>query len=577
MINALRAFRTTLKDWLDRVWPGERACLRMDLILKVLLVAIALAVFWGNVDQVYKIPVNKPYFDGEWDEPFAINAGINIIRFNGDPVFYNYGGTTSYSHALIFYLYCNSKGISPYYQEMDTRFKNPGWPINRKIYPVKPIYIAKVVSYIIFLAGAFFYVGLFTLLLLPAVFWLLPSVLSGPMMSYMASQMLPETHLTLLAGFTALFFAKAILAREKKKGDLNHYFRWLILCAVFASLTTAAKLNAAYIVALPLSLLWKPFREKFMTWKRTGMVSLALVLPYVLVNPAILFNISRYKDWLLEMSELSGTSPGIWADRIKPITQVLNELYLYKTLPLAAVILLAIWAGVVIFRRNPVAFGGFLFFMLYSFVTIANMKHAFYGRHLMFLVLPFGVFLLFPFIEIFQRAGVRLKAAITLACLIITLWIYPPHKVVGNIFALKGKSFTNSWKQESRDRLAKFAKTNNSVLYFYDYHGFSLPETIYHQIIPFSNIDELPEQLKDNEYVAFIRYKKAGKGVFNPIDKYGADVRELRERYKTFRVFGKRGGAHDINDQSPLGNPTILLMKAKNRQKKQHESKTGIK
>lgn len=573
MKHTVRNFSDNTLKWLDRIWPGKKTCIRMDRILKILLVTIAMAVFWGNVDQIYKIPVDKPYFDGQWDETFAINAGINVLRFKGDPVFYNYGGTAAYPHALIFYYYCKANHVVPYYKEMDTKFKNPGWPINRKIYPVKPIYIAKVVSYIIFLAGALLYVGLFTLLLLPVVFWLVPALLSGSMMNYMAPQMLPETHITLLAGLTVIFFAKALLIDKNENAYHVSYFRWLILCAVFASFTAAAKLNTVYIVILPLSLLWYLFRENYLTWKRLALVSSALALPYILVNPAIIFNFSQYKAWLLEMNKLSAVSTGIWADRIKPITQMLNEIYFYKTIPLIIVILFAVWACVEMFRRNPVAFAGFVFFMMYTFITLANMKHVLYGRHLMFLVLPAGLFLMFPLIQLYQRAGVRVKTAITLICLIITLWFYPPHKVVGKVVSLKEKTFVNSWKKESRDRLAEFVKTQNAVLYFYDYHGFCLPESIYDRIIPFSDPGTLPGQLHANEYIAFVRYKKAGKGVFNPIDKYTADVKKLFERYKTVKVFGRRGGAHDINDQSPLHHPTIELLKAKNAQKARNETR----
>jgi hypothetical protein len=446
---------------------------------------------------------------------------------------------------------------------MDTKFKNPQWPVDRKIYPVKPVYIAKVVSYIIFLAGAFLVVGLTALFLLPVVFWLIPAIMSGHMVNYMASQMLPETHLTLLAGLTMIFFLKAVLVKEQ---DTPSYFKWLILCAVFASFTTAAKINAAYIALLPLSLMWRLYKENGLAWKRAGMIAAALSVPYVLVNPALIFNFNAYKTWLLEMRELSGTAPGIWAERVKPIAQVLKDLHLYNVFPAALLILLFILACVVMIKKNPAAFGGFMFFFLFSFSIIANMKHAFYGRHLMFLILPFNLFILFPLMEYFQRMPKRARAFVTLVCLIVTLWVYPPHKVVQRIGALKEKSFTAKWKQESRDKLAEFVKNNDAVIYFYDFHGFSLPDTIYDRIIPFKDIDEIPERLKPGEYVAFIRYKKADKGVFNPIKKYNGDVLQLLENYEIIKTLGKPGGVHDINDQSPLSNPTIELMKPKNQE-----------
>jgi hypothetical protein len=368
--------------------------------------------------------------------------------------------------------------------------------------------------------------------------------------------MLPETHLVVLAGLTAIFFIKAILEKETPR-----YFKWLILCAVSASFTVAVKINAAYIVLLPVSLLWRPVREKYIDLKRAGMFLAGLIAPYILVNPAIIFDFNRYKDWLLEMSRLSGTTPGIWTTRMAQVKSVLEDVYLYNLFPTVLLMVLFILACILMIKKNPAAFAGFMFFFLYSLFTIANMKHNFYGRHLVILILPLQMFILFPLIYYFNSMPKQGKAFVTFVCVVATLWMYPPHRSVQRIIDMQDKTFANHWKQESRDELADFVKINNAVLYFYDFHGFSLPNTIHDRIIPFTHLSELPDSLKTNEYVAFIRYRKAGKGVFNPILKYNAGVEQILERFEPVKTFGTPGGNHDINDQSPLGNPTIELLK----------------
>jgi hypothetical protein len=528
---------------------------RFDMLLRFLLLAVALLVFWGHVEQVYRIPLNKPYFDGQWDEPFAINSGINVLRSKGNPVFYNYGGFTAYSHAAIFYFYCKDKKIVPFYQEMDTKFKNPHWPIYRKIYPVKPIYIAKVVSFVLFLVAAFFFVGMAAMLLTPLVFWFIPVLMNSKMITYMATQMMPETPLTLLAGITFIFFAKAVLEK-----NISRYFTLVMICTLFASLTVAAKINASYIVLIPVSLLWRIFRENYFNAQRGGLFLAALGVPYILINPAAIFNFSSYKSWLLEMVTLSETNAGIWKTRLPQLEKVLKNVYLWELLPVIIIALLFLLACFLVIKKNPAALVGFLIFFFYSLWTILNMKHNFYGRHLMFLMLPFQLFLLFPFMDLFDRIPQKGKTVFSLTCLLITLWMFPPHQAIKKITHLKTKQFA-SWKRESRDELIDFVKNNNATLYFYDFHGFSLPNTIHKNIIPFTSIDEIPLPLKANEYVAVIRYKHTTKGVFNRINKYSSDLQEIDEHYQTIKTFGIAGGKHDINDQAPLTDPSIEVKK----------------
>ncbi|MCP5102255.1 MAG: hypothetical protein GY950_02700 [bacterium] len=352
---------------------------KADIILRLLVVLLVAAVFLGHLDKVFTIPVEKPYYTGTWDEPFAVNAGINAIYRDGDPVFYNYGGTSVYPFALVFYKYCKANNIQPHYKTLDTKFKNPSWPITRKIYPVKPIYITKVFAYIAFLAGAFFFVALFSYYLLPVPFWLIPSITTASVFIKYSTQMLPETHLGLLAGVTAIAFVKAVI--EKKN---SRYFLLVVTCAAAASLTVAAKLNAVFIVFLPISLLWRLVSQKYLTLKRSALTAAAFIIPYILVNPAVIINFKGYKAWLSFMRKLSGTGSESLGGRQSGFLPFLKDLYMADALPVALVILLFLFTCIILVKRNPAAFAGVLAFFSLSLYTIGNMKHMLFDRHFVF-------------------------------------------------------------------------------------------------------------------------------------------------------------------------------------------------
>jgi hypothetical protein len=311
---------------------------------------------------------------------------------------------------------------------------------------------------------------------------------------------------------------------------------------------------------MPLSLLWRIFRERYFNARRSGIIVMGFVLPYLSINPAVVFSFTTYKSWLLEMFTLSESKTGLWKSRLPQLNKIIKDIYLMDVLPLLVILILFVLACVLMIKKNPVALLGFLVFFLYSLWTILNMKHNFYGRHLMFLMLPFQLFLLFPLMELFRGLPRKGKTIFTLACFLITLWMFPPHQAIKKITHLKTKQFA-SWQKESRDDLVDFVKTNQATIYFYDYHGFSLPNTIHQQIIPFLSIDEIPLSLKANEYVAVIRYKYAGRGVFNPIEKYNSDLNEIDKHFPTIKVFGPPGGTHDLNNQAPLRNPSIEIKK----------------
>ncbi|MCP5102544.1 MAG: hypothetical protein GY950_04155 [bacterium] len=529
--------------------------------LRVALVVVIALFVLGQVKNIFNVPIDKPYYTGKWDEPFAVNAGINALRNNGNPQFFSYGGTSVYPHALFFYLYCKDKGITPQYKVMNKKFHTPHWPITRKIHPVKPIFISKIAAYIFYLSGTLLYVVLFSLLLLPVPFLLIPSIQSSSIFSGFAFQLLPEMHVGILSGLTTIFFIKALF--EEK---ISRYYSYLVLTTVCASLTVAAKISSAYILLLPLALAWRLVKEKYFTRKRVGILAAAAILPYIIFNPAVIFNPGAYKKWLGTMTKLSELNPEEWPERLDTIGSFIKNLHLLDAWPALPVIGLFIAACILMIKKNPAAFLGFMLFLLLSFYTIVNMKHSLYElytRHFSILILPVNVLILFPLIYYFKKVPKAVRAGITLVCLVVTIWAYPPWNSVQHIVRLKDKSFSSQWKKESRDRLIDFVKTNDAVLYFYDYHGFSLPDNLYPRIIPFSETDRLPRRLGQNQYVAFIKYKDAGKGQLNPEGKYNRDIARLLRDYRPVKIFGKPGGAHDINDAGPRRNPTIVLLKEK--------------
>lgn len=556
----MQRLKAKLTDLYKQIEQKEIFLSRTQTVLLLLILTLVFLFFASQLKDIYRIPIDKPYYTGQWDEPFALNAGINVLHNNGDPRFYNYGGTSVYPDALVFYFYCKNKGITPHYQLMDEKFANPEFPIARRIYPVKPIYITQVVAFILFLIGALLYVSLFSYLLLPVPFWLIPAITTAGVFKYYSAVMLPEIHIGVLAGITAIFFGKALLIPDD---DHKRYLLYTILCAAAASFTAGAKINSLYIVLLPLSLLWRPFREKFLSGKHIAMFSGALTVPYVLVNPTVLFNPGGYLSWLRTMGELAEIKPQSWMERLPLILPFIKDIFFLNTFPSTVVILLFIFTCILWIKKNPTAFLGFMFFLLYSLQAIANMTHDLYPRHFSFLLLPLNLLILFPLIYLFQKAPKTARVPVVLVCLLITLWVFPPAKSFAGISGFKEGSFTTKWKRESRDELADFVKKQKAGIYFYDFHGFSLPDTIHNAIIPFSEISQLPDTLEDNQYIGLILYKTAKKKKKNAEGKYNIDMEALLARYQRVKVFGPPGGSHDISSDAPLKNPTILLLKEK--------------
>ncbi len=545
----MTAFYERIKGFI----PNDKLSSRTEFYAKILLVLYVCFIFLGTLSDMYRIPINKPYYTGAYDEPFSINSGINALHNNGDPIFYRYGGITAYSVALSFYLYCNDAGIVPYYKDLDHKFKGANFPVLRKIYPVKPIFIARVLFFILFIVGSFAYVATFTWLLLPISFFLIDAIFSGKLVAYMSQVVLPDNYLFLLSGLTVLLFIKALL--EKKT---SRYFLLTVACMIMASITIAVKLSTIFIILLPLSLLPPVLKEKKLNRKQgVGLIG-CVVLPYILINPTILVKPFTYIKWLLSMGDQSGTTSGTWFERLPQIRHFIDDLTILKVFPIAVVILLVLIAFVLLIRKNPYAFAAFFIFLFFSLYVLTNMKEAFYARHLMFLMLPLQLLVLYPLIYLFHKSPRQIRAVFTVICLLLTLNAFPPAQSMKKFHRFTTGTFTAKWKKESRDQLEQFVKTNNATLYFYDMHNFSLPNTIHNQILPFSDRQQLPQTLKKDEYIALILYKTSKNKTYNQMKAF------LLANYKTVKSFGPANGAHDITFYGPQFNPTILLLKSAN-------------
>lgn len=547
---------------LKRYIPDPELFEKIERILRIVLVIFVIAIFVAQIRQVFNIPINKPYFVGAWDEPFAVNAGINALLQNGDPSFYTYGGTSVYPYSFVFYYYGMQHNVCPVYKVMEKEYFNRNWPISRKIHPVKPIYITNVIAHVIFLTGSALYTVLFILLLFPAASLIIPSIGNSSFFNHYADLMLPQTHVGLMSGITALVFMRAAM-----EPDIRRYYRWTLICTAASASTAAIKINAIYILLLPLTLIWRLTAEKYITLKRAAKLMAAAIIPYILINPALLFNPGNYFQYLRGISDTSGfLEPATLMSRAPEINLFLKNLHLANILPAALLLGLLTASCIILARKNPVAFSGFLFFMLFSFYSITTMNHKvyqMYSRHYVFLILPFTVLALFPLAYVFSRSPRSVRAGITLICLLATISAYSPSQVFSDIASLPSRKFTTTWPKESRDELVEFVQKNNAVIYFYDFHGFSYPDTILPQLTPFVATAQIPSPLGAHEYVAFIKYKNAAKINENIDGKYNTDIDYLLRTYETVHVFGPPEGAHDLHIQAPQSNPCIIILKEK--------------
>ena len=249
------------------------------------------------------------------------------------------------------------------------------------------------------------------------------------------------------------------------------------------------------------------------------------------------------------------TVDGLWQPRLNMIIDFVKNISILSAVPALLLILLFALTVILLVKLDIFAFSGFFIFLFYSFYKIANMSEDFYPRHFSFLILPIAMFFIFPLIYFYQKAQRNIKVLLSALLLGGTLFAYPYASVNAGIRSLFRDTFTKQWPVESRDNFAAFVLQNKARVYFYDYHRFSLPDNLGNNLIVFTKSEELPKVLKSNEYIGLILYASSNMDVYNKTTK------GLFRKYKVVKTFGDPKGSYDINDEAPLNNPTIVMMK----------------
>ncbi|MFC1546811.1 hypothetical protein ACFL4O_03730, partial [bacterium] len=357
-LSFFRAIKTKAVSFLN---SKAQIFSRVNKILKIILIIYVLLICISKLVSIYDVPINKPYFTGGWDEPYSANAGINILHTKGDAQFYNYGGTSAIPYALAFLVYSMKHNIKPHYKFLNKKFYNPKNPIIRKIYPVKPIFLGRVVALIIFAVLTFVFVSLFTWYLLPLPFILLQMIDHSTILAGYKSYMMGNTHSALLAGITCVFFILTLLTNDFKK-----YKKYLFYTCIFSSITVAAKLNAAFIVLLPLSLLIHMYKNYDLSLIKGNKILLKvfglLFIPYCLINPGLILNTGSYLGWLKGILVLQGGhSSFAWMDKTNQIFPFINDLYIIKYWPNMLLIILGLSAVMLMARISKIAFIFYVF------------------------------------------------------------------------------------------------------------------------------------------------------------------------------------------------------------------------
>lgn len=566
--NVLIAYQTTMAFigvLVSFLRQYDKYAEKLIFLTKIVLVCYVVMSGLTRISAIYGVPVNKPYFTGEWDEPFVINAGINFLEYKGDQKFYNYGGTVAIPYAMLFLAYKCAYNTPVFYKYFNTAFFRSDNPIARKIHPVKPIYYGKILAIVLFTIGICAFVALFSWHLLPIPFLLFKIINHSSILAYYQPQLIGVTESTILVGLTTLYFVLALLTDEFKK-----YYRYLFICSILTSITIATKLNTAVIVLLPMALLIDIFRrfnykEEF-KWKQQLKIYLALMVPFVILTPAVILDPSTYFSWMSSMISQSPVPTFTFMDRIDKIFSFIRNIYLAQYMPDLTIIILVIMTSILMIRISPLAFGVFAFFHLYSFVSVMNIsKYVLYDRLFIFLLLPSVFFVMFPLIYFYRKLLPSLRFVVLLICSAYMV-MYMPPKVIFNDMKQIAKGTFPDWKKDSRDALQKYVIDNNLVVYFYDNHHFSLPDPIYNRIINFTSITEIPENLKANEVIGYIYYPET---VVEPKQyefkkiiyaRYKIMEKKLNEKYKVVVKFGQ-GNKYDIFSDAPLSDPTIVLLK----------------
>lgn len=529
---------------------------------KVLLIMYIALIGVSRMTGIYSIPVNQPYFIGEWDDPFSINAGINILHFGGDQRFYNYGGTVIMPQAALFAVHNALRGTKAEYRYIDQPFATPNWPITRKIHPVRPIYWGKILAITLFTVGTCLLAALVSWYLLPVPLLVFRMVDHSSILAYYHSALIGITESTVLAGLTTVFFFMTLLADDRRQ-----YARYLLWCALAASLTAATKVNTGVIVLLPLSLLAHMgvrFGAAAVREGKYWLVCLTtLVAPYVIVTPAVVLNPLSYFAWLVRTVSQPHPAAFTWMDRTGQIFPFIRDIYLFQSMPNLWLIALLIIGVVLMVRISPLAFAAFTFFHLYSFQSVVNITAlGLYARLLIFLLLPVSLFVLFPLMYGYKKIPAVLKVIALVVSLSSLMHAFNPQGIAVGMRQFMTGTFAG-WTQESRDAFARYVIENNLKVYFFDLHHFCLPDTVYERIKPFSAVADLPAVLRKNEVIAYIRYS-VPKQSSGQQAQYQRIVQYLEQRFVPVTVFGEEQPGYDMWGDAPARNPTIVLLKEKN-------------
>jgi hypothetical protein len=179
----------------------------------------------------------------------------------------------------------------------------------------------------------------------------------------------------------------------------------------------------------------------------------------------------------------------------------------------------------------------------------------FYTRYISYLTIPVSLFIMFPFIYLYNTLKENSKVFILILLTTITFATYNYAGLKQRIdFTLYG-SFANVWTRESRDEFADFVLKNNAHVYFYDYFCFSMPNTIDSHVTPFRKLDELPATLGNNEYIGYALYTISSK------DEYNAMKKSLDKKYGVVKFFGNPKANFEAGDGSSQYNPSIVLLR----------------
>jgi hypothetical protein len=212
---------------------------RNCVIIAAVLVFVGLAFARNYRRTTFDFPL---YVGGDWDEPFAINSAINILRYHGDPRFYKYGGVSLYPQAALFRSFeLLGMGKADYRAAFEP--VDPSWPMARRIRPLWAIYVGRRLTLLLFALTVT--VGVCGMLLIGGsrlmalTFGFL--LLSDPLMNTFSTVIKPETYEVL---FSLLCYMAFICCIESGRR------RYFVGLCVACGLAVGAKLTALGLFVL---------------------------------------------------------------------------------------------------------------------------------------------------------------------------------------------------------------------------------------------------------------------------------------------------------------------------------------